>query len=185
LAPTVFLLLVFPLIDGNTSAAEQKAAVFGAPTANVRAGAGVEQAVTTTLKEGDQVTVEKLEGEWYLVNAADGKKGYVHKSLLKLAADAPPKPIPVQPATPKPTVPKAKAPVKEVAVAPAPAPLVRAPQVKPAEVKSQSILQMMEGRETEVRIGLLIAAVAFVIGWLCGGSFYRRRERKSRHKLRF
>jgi hypothetical protein len=44
---------------------------------------------------------------------------------------------------------------------------------------------MLEGREAEVKIGLFIAGVAFAIGWFCGGSFYQRRERKSRYKLRF
>lgn len=184
-APIAVLLLAFFIIDRSDGVAEQKAAVFGTPTANLRAGAGIEHALKTTLKEGDQVVVEKLEGEWYLVNAADGQKGYVHKNLLKLAADAIPQPIPAQPAIPKPNALDAKEPVKHDAVAPAPAPLAPVVQAKPAEAKSQSILQMMEGREAEVKIGLLIAGVAFVIGWFCGGSFYQRRERKSRYKLRF
>jgi hypothetical protein len=58
-------------------------------------------------------------------------------------------------------------------------------QAKPAEAKSQSILQMLEGRETEVKIGLIIAAFAFILGWVCGLGYYERRERKWRHKLRF
>jgi hypothetical protein len=44
---------------------------------------------------------------------------------------------------------------------------------------------MLEGHETEVKLGLIIAAIAFVLGWLCGAGYYARRERKSRHKLRF
>ena len=56
---------------------------------------------------------------------------------------------------------------------------------KADEAKSQSILQMLEGRETEVNIGLIVAVIAFAMGWFCGGSYYARRERKSRHKLRF
>jgi uncharacterized protein YgiM (DUF1202 family) len=183
-----FLLLGFLIFNPSVGAAEQKAAVFGTPTANVRAGAGVEHALKTTLKEGDLVVVEKLEGEWYLVNAVDGQKGYVHKNLLKLAADATPQSIPAQPAAPAPNAPQAKAPLKDAAVVPAPAPAARqapALQTKPAEAKSQSILQMLEGREAELKIGLFIAGVAFVIGWFCGGSFYQRRERKSRYKLRF
>ncbi len=187
-ASIAFLLLGFLLINPGVGAAQQKAAVFGTPTANLRAGAGIEHALKATLKEGDQVVVEKLEGEWYLVNAVDGQKGYIHKNLLKLAADATPQPIPAQPAAPPPNAPQAKAPLKNVAVVPVPAPAVpqaSALRTKPAEAKSQSILQMLEGREAEVKIGLLIAGVAFVLGWFCGGSFYQRRERKSRYKLRF
>jgi uncharacterized protein YgiM (DUF1202 family) len=184
-APIAFLLLALFITDRSEGAAEQKAEVFGTPTANLRAGAGVEHALKATLKEGDQVVVEKLEGEWYLVNAVDGQKGYVHKNFLKLAADATPQPVPTEPALPQPNAPQAKAPLKDAIVAPAPAPPPRVAQAKPAEAKSQSILQMLEGREAEVKIGLLIAGVAFVIGWFCGGSFYQRRERKSRYKLRF
>jgi len=44
---------------------------------------------------------------------------------------------------------------------------------------------MLEGHETEVKIGLLVAGIAFALGWICGGSYFERRERKSRHKLRF
>ncbi len=185
-ASFAFLLLAFLIVARGTGIAQQKAAVFGTPTANMRAGAGVEHALKTTLNEGDQVVVEKLEGEWYLVNAADGQKGYVHKNFLKLAADATPQPIP-QPAAPTPNAAEVKAPpTKSVAVSPASvASSVPAPQAKPAEAKSQSILQMLEGREAEVKIGLFIAGVAFVLGWFCGGSFYQRRERKSRYKLRF
>ena len=68
---------------------------------------------------------------------------------------------------------------------PAPAPVLQVEPPKAPEAKSQSILQMLEGHESEVKIGLIIAAIAFALGWLCGGSYYARRERKSRHKLRF
>ena len=148
-----------------------------------------------TLKEGDQVSVEKLQGEWYLVSAADGQKGYIHKNLLKLAADATPQPAVPPPAPAKTNAPEAKAPSKNTAPTAVPAtpppttktapkpPSIDPPKVP--EAKSQSILQMLEGHETEVKIGLIIAAFAFVLGWLCGGGYYARRERKSRHKLRF
>ena len=56
---------------------------------------------------------------------------------------------------------------------------------KAEEARSQSILQMLEGHEIEFKIGLIVAAIAFALGWLCGGSYYARRERKSRHRLRF
>ncbi len=186
-ASIAFLLVGFFIVQDSVGAAVQKAVVFGTPTANVRAGAGVEHALTTTLKEGDQVVVDKLDGEWYLVTAADGQKGYVHKNFLKLAADTATVQTAPVPAPP-PNAAPAKEPQKDAAVVPASAPAApRAPlaQAKPAAAKSQSILQMLEGREAEMKIGLLIAGVAFAIGWFCGGSFYQRRERKSRYKLRF
>ena len=190
----------------SVGAAERKAAVFGTATANLRSGAGVEHALKTILKEGDQVSVEKLAGEWHLVAAADGQKGFVHRNLLKLAADSAPQPTP-----PKAISVESKEPAKEAApappvaaptAAPPPAPVIEQPKtpaapsvpsgpaqrVEPAkapEAKSQSILQMLEGYETELKIGLIIAAIAFVLGWVCGGNYYARRERKSRYKLRF
>jgi len=145
---SIILILVISLISDQGSAAEKKAAVSRTPTANLRAGAGVEHALKLTFKEGDQVTGEKLEGERFLVAAADGQKGKSSKT-----------------ATP-------------------PTPAAVAPQRAP-EARSQSILQMIEGHEAEVKIAALVAAIAFVAGWFCGGSYYIRRERKARRKLRF
>jgi len=204
--PVAFLIISLFITSASGGAAERKAAVFGTPMANLRAGAGIEYGLKMTLKEGDQVGVEKLDGEWYLVSAADGQKSYVHKNLLKLAADATPQSTaPPQPAPAKINLPEAKELAKDaapavVSAAPTPAPTAKEPP-KPAppsapvvprveqpiatEAKSQSILQMLEGHETEVKLGLIIAAIAFVLGWLCGGGYYARRERKSRYKLRF
>lgn len=203
--PVVFLIVLRFITSGSAGAAEGKAAVFGTPTANLRAGAGIEHAVKMTLKEGDQVSVERLEGEWYLVSADDGQKGYVHKNLLKLAAETTPQiAVPPQTAPAKINTPVAKEPAKDAAPKiapagaappaetkvpqkprPAAAPVSRMEPTLVPEAKSQSILQMLEGHETEVKLGLIIAAVAFALGWLCGGGYYARRERKSRHKLRF
>lgn len=187
--PVVCLILSLFITSDSGAAAASKALVFGTPTANLRAGAGIEHALKMTLKEGDQVSVEKLEGEWYLVRAADGQKGYVHKNLLKLAADTTPQvALPPQPAPARINSPAAKVPAKDAAPAAVPPAAASAPRVeqpKAAEAKSQSILQMLEGHETEAKIGLLVAGIAFALGWLCGGAYYARRERKSRHKLRF
>jgi predicted MFS family arabinose efflux permease len=43
---------------------------------------------------------------------------------------------------------------------------------------------MLDAHESEVKIGLLVAGIAFVIGWFCGGHYYIRREHKSRRRLR-
>ncbi len=51
--------------------------------------------------------------------------------------------------------------------------------------KSPSILQMLEGREQDLIIAAAIAVAFFSVGWLCGGIYYLRRDRKRRTKLRF
>lgn len=56
---------------------------------------------------------------------------------------------------------------------------------KNAAAKSPSILQMLEGHETELIIAAAIAATFFLIGWLCGGHYYLRRDRRRRTKIRF
>jgi hypothetical protein len=193
------MVLVISLMIGSecVAATQQKAAVSGTATANMRAGAGVEHALKAVLKEGDQVSVESSAGEWNQVVAADGQMGYVHRNLLKLVADATPQPTAPQPAPAKTKSPEAKEPSKDAASTAVPAAAALPPTTKSApkpasidppkdpEPKSQSIMQMLEGHESEAKIGLLIAAIAFVLGWLCGGGYNARRERKSRHKLRF
>lgn len=191
--------LVLLVSSENASAAEavaQKATVFGTPTANLRAGAGVEHALKLTLKEGDPVTIEKLEGEWFLVTAADGQKGYIHKNLLK------PVDVVAQPQVAPPqksgevTVPAAApgtgkaqsvpAPPSKAAKPPPPsvAPSVEVAKGKTTDGKAPSLLQMLDAHESEVKIGLLVAGIAFVIGWFCGGHYYIRREHKYRRRLR-
>jgi SH3-like domain-containing protein len=205
---SIMLLLAISFSGNQAEPAEMKAVVSDTPTANLRAGAGVDQTLKLTLKEGDQVTVEKAEGEWFLVAAADGQKGYIHKNLLKLAGEtlgqsvADQTPIrQVAAAQPKESAKDATAPAavgpasQSQSVAPAKAggstkttppatPAGAAPQ-QASEAKSQSILQMIEGHEAEVKIAALVAAIAFVLGWFCGGSYYVRRERRARRKLRF
>jgi hypothetical protein len=61
----------------------------------------------------------------------------------------------------------------------------RAVEKKLQPQKSPSILQMIEGREREVLIGAAIAVGFFFIGWISGGNYYVRRERRRRTKLRF
>jgi hypothetical protein len=51
--------------------------------------------------------------------------------------------------------------------------------------KSPSIIKMLEGRENDLVLWVSIAAVSFIIGWICGGNYYLRRDRTRRRKLRF
>jgi hypothetical protein len=198
----VCVLHVVILLEGSSAgAAENKAVVAGAPT-NLRAGAGVDLELKTTLKEGDQVSVEKLEGEWYQVTAADGQTGYIHNNLLKLGGEAP-SPVVAQKAVideiGKPTkesistaaatrqaaagTPTAQR-SKPSAAKPPAAPV--APEEQSAATgKSPSILQMLEGHEKEIMIATAVVAAFFFVGWICGGNYYLRRDRKRRNKIRF
>jgi len=198
--PNCVVALAFLLWSESVSAADaaaQMATVFGTPMANMRAGAGVEHAIKLTLKEGDLVTIEKLEGEWFRVSTADGQQGYIHKNLLKLVDNVAAQPPAVAPqksagsgtpalapeaARPQ-TVP---VPATNSAQPPSPPPAATAEvaSTKITDGKAPSLLQILAAHESEVKIGVLIAGVAFVIGWFCGGHYYVRREHKYRRRLR-
>jgi hypothetical protein len=51
--------------------------------------------------------------------------------------------------------------------------------------KASSLIQMLEERRDELMLWVGIAFTSFLIGWICGGNFYLRRERKRSRKLRF
>lgn len=177
-------------------AVAQKATVFGTPTANLRAGAGVEHELKLSLKEGDPVTIERLEGEWFLVTAADGQQGFIHRNLVKPVEKVAAQPQIAQPqksvavATPAPVTESAKtvpAPATSPAKAPSSTSAAASGEVaraKTTDGKAPSLLQMLEAHELEVKMGLAVAGVAFVIGWFCGGRYYIWRERKYRRRLR-
>lgn len=202
LKPSAVLLFILLANAVDAAAAESKATVLNTSTPNLRIGPGLEHDVKQTLKEGDQVTVESLEGDWYLVTTSDGQRGYIHKTLLKLADAATPPAAPqkpklvetkeaaksASPAAPSGTQSSSPGPPTksdEKPQTPAPVAVGREPIRAVPEARSPSIIQMLEGRETELKLGLLVAAVAFVIGWICGGNFYLRRDQRSRRKLRF
>jgi hypothetical protein len=165
--------------------------------ANVRAGAGIDHAIRATLNEGAQVAVGKLDGEWYEVTAPDGQTGYIHKSLLKFGTEtssAQTSPSAVKSKNDKTakagsrmigtpsqvaTGDAAKASKSKSSVAAAPK-----ESDAPAS-KSPSIVQMLEGYEHELMMGAVLAVVFFFIGWICGGNYYLRRDRRQRSKIRF
>ena len=51
--------------------------------------------------------------------------------------------------------------------------------------KPRSIMQMLEGHETELLAAAAIAVAFFSVGWVCGGNYYLRRDRRGRTQLRF
>lgn len=64
-------------------------------------------------------------------------------------------------------------------------PILNMQNEKVLSEKSRSIMQMLEGHETELLVAAAIAVVFFSIGWICGGNYYLRRDRRRRSKLRF
>jgi hypothetical protein len=167
-------------------------------------------AVTAITNGAGQVVIDKIEAESYLITSSDAQQAFIYKYLLTIADETA---APVTPSVPSPVQKSAtnievketsKQPSVSTSATAAPAPSTSAPTQsvpssvikappsaaqpaapKAAAAKPQSILQMIEGHETEFKIGVLIAVGSFVLGWICGGSYYVRRERKRRGKLRF
>jgi hypothetical protein len=54
-----------------------------------------------------------------------------------------------------------------------------------AAPKAPSLVQRLEGRESDLMIWLGVAVVFFLVGWIGGGIHARRRERLRRTRLRF
>lgn len=187
-------------------AQQRKGEVFGVPTANIRGGPGVEHPIVITLKEGDSVTIEGQLGDWYQVVASEGQKGFVHRNLVKVSEEqpavvvpkaetgvavSPPPPVEVKPPeqTPPETVGSTFTKTGEKTAA---QPAGVQPETQPAAEKQRktsdqapSILQLLEGREGDMQLWAAIALAFFIIGWICGGNYYLRRERRRRGRLRF
>jgi hypothetical protein len=172
--------------------------------------AALGSAATAITNGAGQVVIDKIEAESYLITRSDVQQAFIYEQLSSIADETA---TPVTPSAPSPAQESAanievketaKQPVVSAPVTAAPASTTTAPtQAVPTPVtkvpsaaaqpaaprtaaaKPQSILQMIEGHEAEFKIGVLIAVGSFVLGWICGGSYYVRRERKRRGKLRF
>lgn len=205
------LLLVYLLLTSATALGAEKALVFGTPTANLRVGPSIEQPIIITLKEGDAVMVERLDGEWYQVTAPEGQKGFINKNLLKFAegqkpAAAPTKGSEIKEGIKPPVLPNAPAPAAapekgaKAPATPASATPAAAPALVPttpvakgpepfkvtgnaAPAKSRPLIDLVAGREMETAIWLGVALLTFVLGWICGGIHSMRRERVKRSRL--
>jgi uncharacterized protein YraI len=173
------------------AAAVDKPIVLSDGPAYLRAGPGPNYPVVTSVTGGAQLVLETREGEWYLVTAPNGQKGYVYRKLLQIKVNTPP---PVVPPTPnkvaavdeKPGEPTSM----QVSTTPAPMPDItltaaRPTEQSPASAKSPALIQLIEGRESDLTLWLSIALAFFLIGWICGGNYYLRRDRLRRTRLRF
>ena len=192
----LFLLLSSSLFfDSSVVLAAEIKATIQVTSANLGAGPSWNEPSKAILKEGDQLRVESDKGDGYLVTTPDGQKGYVYRTVVKLAA------VESLPILEKPQEPKSSAgePNKPPQAAPAKSPAAASPVprskgadsvIPPAEQKGSSaesppLIRLLEGHETDVLVWAGIAVAFFFVGWICGGNYYLRRERLRRTKLRF
>ena len=134
------------------------------------------------------MTVEGQAGPWYLIVLADGRRGYVHKTVVKLTDEA------TQVVLAEKTMIEAEKAVKssephKTSQAATPALVTRAEESQPtpaaSAAKPQSLLQFLERRQEELLLCLVISLLFFVIGWISGGNYYLKRDKARRSILRF
>ena len=182
-----FTLLWLVMLCGNGAAelVNKKGKITGENFVNLRSGPAVGFPSRAVLRKGDEVTVEKEESGWYFVALADGRQGYVHKTLVAVLGDAEKK-IVVQSQPPKAAAPEAAVSVlerEEKRELPPPPP---EPAPKTASRgKPLPVVRVLEGREGDILWWLAVALCVFVVGWICGGNYYLRRDRTRRNKIRF
>lgn len=142
------LWLAFPVGECEAGLAGRKGKIQGESYVHLRSEPDPGQPPVAVLREGEEVVVESEQGSWYLVSLQDGRRGYVHKTLIQL--------LPSQ---------------KEERAARQGRPL--------------PVIKVVEGREWEILRWLGVGLCIFIIGWICGGNYYLRRDRIRRTKLRF
>ena len=181
----VFLGLILLRGEGAAELTSRKGRIQGENFVNLRSGPALSYPSRTVLRKGEGVTVEKEEGSWYLVSLADGNRGYVHKTLVGLLGNEEMK------MAAKGEVVK-KAPEKEGMVSDAGGEEKKpSPALPPHGLKRESkgkpmpAIKVLEGKEWEILWWLGAALCIFVIGWICGGNYYLRRDRLRRKKLHF
>jgi hypothetical protein len=210
-APSIFLLAIFLLIVNlHPESAKRNAIVPTNERTNLHADPGIEYPLKPTFEDADRVAVEELARKRYFVVAADRRNEPVHTKYWTFVNEAVAQPSEPGSGSSKIPATESKEPTKKADSTPAkiPAPPTGKPKVtgpsskaqsppksipsvdKPHEEsnlpgKSPSILQMLEGHETELMIAAAIAAAFFFIGWICGGHYYLRRDRRRRTKIRF
>jgi len=182
--------------DSSVVLAAEIKATIQVTSANLGAGPSLNEPSKAILKEGDQLTVESDKGDWYLVATPDGQKGYVYRTVVKLAAveslpileksqepkssvgepNKPPQPAPAKSPAAAPPLPRSKAAADSV---------TRPAEQKGSPAESPPLIRLLEGHETDVLVWAGTAVAFFFVGWICGGNYYLRRERLRRTKLRF
>lgn len=181
-----FTLLGLVFLPGD-SAAElmgKKGKIQGENFVNLRSGPGLSHPSRAILRKGEEVTVEREEGSWYLVSLKDGKRGYVYKEYVHLFVEGETKEVGVEATS--------KVPREDIVTGPSEVlekdlPISPSPEVarKTSEGKPLPLIKVIEGREWEILRWFGAAFCVFIIGWICGGNYYLRRDRIRRSKLHF
>jgi hypothetical protein len=200
--PILFLLAIFLLsVSSHTETPEKKAFLRANAPSDLRADPGVEHRLRSSFADwalertrsivvgahgesAGQRLLKFVDEAVAQTTDADSAKVPVEElkeSTQKTAPTAPAKPQP--PASVKAKTPESRS--KASSPAKSAAPVDSAQEQKSAAAKSPSILQMLEGHETELMIAAGIAATFFLIGWICGGHYYLRRDRQRRTRIRF
>lgn len=163
--------------NGETAGAAVKGKIQGAGFVNLRSGPDKSHAPKAVLEEGEEVNIEAEETEWYLISVEDGRKGYVHKDFVQPVRTESSVLVQEPEMVPEPAF--------EVAAAVVPDTVPTQLQEKKPTRQSTPLIKMIEGREKEVALWILIGVCIFIAGWICGGNYYLRRDRINRTKIRF
>lgn len=173
-----FALLWFVLLpaEGQTEFVRRKGEIQGESYVNLRSGPDLKYPPKGVLRKGDKVTVEGEDGSWYLVSAMDGKKGHVHKAFVRLLGRAEEKEVARV---------ESVAAESEVRTDNAPISIERREEIKAPKSKPVPVIEVLEGKEWNIVSWLGAALCIFIIGWICGGNYYLRRDRIRRSRLHF
>jgi uncharacterized protein YgiM (DUF1202 family) len=181
----LFLWLALPGVGEAAELVHKRGKIDRESFVNLRSGPDVSFPSRAVLRKGDEIVVESEEDSWYRVALPDGRKGYVHKTLVSVSG-----------AVEKQSV------VRSQPLTAAPPPVVRPPEAieakaelpspaQPSESKAAArgkplpVIRLLEGKEGEILWWLTAALCVFIIGWICGGNYYLRRDRQRRSKLHF
>lgn len=173
-----FALLWFVLLpaEGQTEFVRRKGEIQGESYVNLRSGPDLKYPPKGVLRKGDKVTVEGEDGSWYSVSAMDGKKGHVHKAFVRLLGRAEEKEVARV---------ESVAAESEVRTDNAPISIERREEIKAPKSKPVPDIEVLEGKEWNIVSWLGAALCIFIIGWICGGNYYLRRDRIRRSRLHF
>ena len=175
-----FLWFVLLAVDGKAELIRRKGEIQGESYVNLRSGPDLKYPPRGVLRKGDKVTVEGEEGSWYRVFLKDGKKGYVHKTFVGLLEKPEEKEVTKE-------VARVESVAEEAEVKTANVPISTRQRVEIQRPKSKPlpIIKVLEGKEWKILLWLVAGLCIFIVGWICGGNYYLRRERTRRTKLHF
>lgn len=175
----LFIAIGLVFLPRGTGAAEvgRKGRIQGESYVNCRSGPGISFDPIAVLRKGQEVHVVGEERGWYRVSLPGGQEGYIDKRFILLLGQ--------QEVT--------RAPRREEAVTepdreePKDSEVTSSPPSERRVVRGRRIplILLLEGKKWEILRWLGVFVCIFVLGWICGGSYYLRRERAQRSRLRF